>query len=149
MTRQVSSIILPDLTGRIEILGTEVETVADALEHTSMEFPVAYLEHKTIHILATEVVAAGVPGVLNCWVELSPVLTTLLGAYWGAIGGGGGAMPALSPVVEVGVGVNGRVHNILIPWTMNSPFARLVIQTPVPVATAFWLVQALVYGEAP
>lgn len=148
MTLQVPSIVLPDLTGRIQILGTETETISDALEHTSMEFPCAYLKHKTIHILATEVVAAGVPGALNCWVELSPVPSTASGAYWAAIGGGGGAMPAMVPVVEIGVGVNGRIHSILIPWTINSPWARLVVQTPVPLATALWLVQALLYGEA-
>ncbi|GAJ10816.1 unnamed protein product, partial [marine sediment metagenome] len=66
---QAPSIILP----RIIILGTEVETINDLVEHTSIEFPVEYLQEKMVHIIATEVVVAGVPGNLNCWVELSPL----------------------------------------------------------------------------
>jgi len=54
---QVPWIILP----RIIILGTEVETINDLVEHTSIEFPVEYLQEKEVHILATEVIVAGVP----------------------------------------------------------------------------------------
>lgn len=143
---QVPSIILP----RVWSLGTETETVADLLEHTSLEFDVSYLQEKTIQIVATEIVLAGVPGNLQMWVELSPVLTTASAAYWAAIGGGGGARPPLAPVVEVATGVNLTVHTLIIPWTIHSPYARLVVQTPVSAtpATSFWLVQALIEAKS-
>ena len=149
-------VILP----RVVILGTETETVADLVEHTSIEFPVEYLQEKEIHILATEVVMFGVPGNLQCWVELSPVPTAnnlmwpaplpVLGQYWAAIGGGGGAIAPTAPLVEVATGVMGTTHSILIPWAIHSAWARLVIQTPVSanVATAFWIVQAIFSGAS-
>lgn len=58
MTIQVPSIILP----RVWVLGTETETIADVEEHTSIEFPVEFLQEKTVHITATEV--ARVVGVI-------------------------------------------------------------------------------------
>lgn len=144
---QEYSIILPTVWE----LGTETELVADLLEHTSREVPVDSLQEKVVTIVATEVVVVGVPGALQCWIEVSPVPSTTSAAYWAAIGGGGGAMPPLAPVVEAAVGVNGRVHTIVIPWTQHSAFARLVIQTPVAAtpATAFWAVQALLSGKGP
>jgi len=149
---QVPWIILPTVV----VLGTEVETINDLVEHTSREFPVDYLQEKMVHIIATEVVVVpGVPGNLNCWIELSPVPSAnnlmwpaplpFNPASWGAIGGGGGALAPTAPVVEVAAGVNATVHNILIPWAIHSAWARLVIQTPVSATplTAFWLIQAL------
>ena len=139
-------------------LGTETEIVADLVEHTSIEFPVEYLQEKEIHILATEVVMFGVPGNLQCWVELSPVPTAnnlmwpaplpAVANYWAAIGGGGGAIVPIAPLVEVATGIMGTVHSILIPWAIHSGWARLVIQTPVAAApaTAFWIVQAIFSG---
>jgi hypothetical protein len=136
-------------------LGTEVETINDLVEHTSIEFPIEYLQEKMIHIIATEVVVAGVPGNLNCWVELSPLpsVNSLMWpaplpfnpASWGAIGGGGGILPPTVPVVEVATGVNAAVHNILIPWAIHSAWGRLVIQTPVSATplTAYWILQAI------
>jgi len=153
---QIPSWILP----RVVVLGTETETVADLVEHTSNEFPVEYLQEKMIHIVATEVVVAGVPGNLQCWVELSPFPTVnnlmnpaplpATAAYWAAIGGGGGAMVPVAPLVEAAIGVTGTVHSILIPWAIHSAWARLVIQTPVSanVATAFWIVQATFCGAS-
>jgi len=149
-------VILP----RLVVLGTETETVADLVEHTSIEFPVEYLQEKEIHILATEVVIVGVPGNLECWVELSPIPTVnnlmwpaplpALGTYWAAIGGGGGAIAPVAPLVEVPAGVTGTVHSILIPWAIHSAWARLVIQTPVSATpgTAFWIVQAIFSGAS-
>jgi len=140
-------------------LGNEVETVNDLVEHTSIEFPVANLQQKQIQIVATEVVVAGMPGALNCWVELSPWPSAnslywpaplpILAAYWGAIGGGGGALVPTAPLVEAGTGVTTTVHPILIPWLQHSAWARLVIQTPVSATplTAFWLVQAIFSGK--
>jgi hypothetical protein len=157
VTLQVPSIVLPTLAP----LGTETETVADLLEHTSLEFPVEYLQEKEIHIIATEVVVAGMPGALNCWVELSPVPSTnnlmwpaplpVSAAYWAAIGGGGGiSLPPTAPLIEAATGVTGTVHSILIPWTIHSAWARLCVQTPVAAApaTAFWLVQAIFSGAS-
>jgi len=148
---QVPWIILPTFV----ILGTEVETINDLVEHTSIEFPVEYLQEKEVHIIATEVVVAGVPGNLNCWVELSPLpsVNNLMWpaplpfnpASWGAIGGGGGALAPVAPVIEVATGVNATVHNILIPFAIHSAWARLVIQTPVSATplTAYWILQAV------
>ena len=150
-------VILP----RVVILGTERETVNDLVEHTSIEFPVEYLQEKEIHILAAEVAMfGGVPGNLQCWVELSPVPTAnnlmwpaplpAVATYWAAIGGGGGAIAPIAPLVEVAAGVTGTVHSILIPWAIHSAWARLVIQTPVVAtpATAFWIVQAIFSGAS-
>jgi len=151
---QASAIILPILAP----LGVEVETVDNLVEHTSIEFPVEYLQEKEVHIVATEVVAAGVPGNLQCWVELSPFpsVNNLMwpfplparATYWAAIGGGGGALAPVAPLVEVATGVNASVHSIMIPWAIHSPWARLVVQTPVAAtpATAYWIVQAIVSG---
>lgn len=153
---QVPSIILPVRAP----LFTETETVADLVEHTSLEFPVEYLQEKEIHIVATEVVVAGVPGNLQCWVELSPwpsanslywpVPLPATAVYWAAIGGGGGAIAPVAPLIEVATGVNATVHSILIPWPIHSVWARLVVQTPVAAAlpTAFWIVQAIFSGAS-
>jgi len=147
---QVPWIILPTIV----FLGTEVETINDLVEHTSREFPVDHLQEKEVQIIATEVVVAGVPGNLNCWIELSPLpsVNNLMWpaplpfnpATWGAIGGGGGALAPVAPVVEVATGVTATVHTILIPWAIHSAWARLVIQTPVSATplTAFWILQA-------
>ncbi len=148
---QVPWIILP----RVFVLPTDVETVNNLVEHTSIEFPVEYLQEKEIHILATEVILAGMPGALECWVELSPFPSAnslmwpaplpAIGTYWAAIGGGGGALAPVAPLVEVATGVPFTVHSILIPWAIHSVWARLVIQTPVAATplTAHWLVQAI------
>lgn len=142
---QVPSLVLP----RVWSLGTETEIIADLVEHTSLEFAVDHLRDKTVRLLATEVVAVGVPGNLLVWVELSPVLSTTSGLYWAAIGGGGGALAPLAPTVEVATGVNGTVHTILLPWGIHSAFARVVVQTPVAAAlpTAFWAVQVLIEAK--
>jgi len=153
---QAPSYILPTVV----VLGTETETINDLLEHTSIEFPVEYIQEKEIHIIATEVIVAGVPGNLQCWVELSPVpsINNLMwpaplpatAAYWAAIGGGGGAIVPTAPLIEVATGVTATVHSILIPWAIHSAWARLVVQTPVAATplTAFWIVQAIVSGAS-
>ena len=142
---QVPSIILPQQWE----MGTETETINDSAEHPSIDIPIEYLQEKTIHILATEVVVAGVPGNLWCWVELSPVSSSVSTSYWSAIGGGGGALAPVAPVIEAGTGVMGTVHTFTISWTVHSAYARLVVQTPSPVATAYWVVQALVSAKTP
>jgi len=146
---QAPWIILPTMV----FLGTETEDIVDAVEHTSREFPVDFLQEKMVHIIATEAIVAGVPGNLNCWIELSPIPSAnnlmwpaplpFNPAAWGAIGGGGGALPPTAPVIEVGTGVPNAIHNILIPWAIHSAWARLVVQTPIPNPTAAWTLQAV------
>lgn len=143
MPIQVPSIVLPTAW----VLGTETETIDDTDEHTSIDIMVNALQEKVIYITAVEVVVAGVPGNLWCWVELSPYDSDTSTAYWAAIGGGGGALAPLAPTIEVATGVNGTVHSLILPWTAHSPWARVVIQTPVSVATAAWAVQCLIGGK--
>lgn len=155
LTLQRQSVILPLL----HPTNAELETIDDTDEHTSIEFPTEYLQEKTVHIVATEVLAAGVPGPLWAWIELSPypsanslywpIPLATSTAYWAAIGGGGGALLPLVPRIEVGTGVNLTVHTFTIPWTISSPFARIVLQTPVNVATAWWSVQVMLSGKTP
>ena len=142
---QIPSIILP----RLAPSSAEVETINDLLEHTSIEIDVQYFQEKQIHIVVTEVITAGVPGNLQCWIELSPFPSTVYAGYWAAIGGGGGALDPTAPLVEVATGVTGTVHSILIPWTAHSAWARLIIQTPVSATplTAFWILQAIFSGK--
>lgn len=149
---QVESIILPTRVSTLgaQALGTEVENINDLLEHTSIEFLTRDLEYKTITILVTEsIVGAGVPGNLWCWVELSPVPSTVSALYWGAIGGGGGAQPPIAPTIEAAVGVHLTQHTIVLTWTDHSPYARLVMQTPVAAGLpgAIWVVQASFMGR--
>lgn len=94
------------------------------------------------------------PGNLECWVELSPYPSTMTTAYWAAIGGGGGALAPVAPLVEVsGLGGSAGIlmHPILLPWAIHSPYARVVVQTPVAAAlpNAYWLVQALISAKTP
>ncbi len=140
---QPSGLILPT------IYQTELETesVADALEHTSIEVDVRHLKDKSIQIVAIEIVAAGVPGPLWMWVELSSFPSTLSTAFWGAIGGGGGSLVPLDPRIGIGTGVHLTVHPFILPWSIHSDYVRLVVQTPVPAAAASWLVQARLAGK--
>lgn len=154
ITIQVPSIVLP----QVWTLGTETENIDDLVTHPSIDIPVEYLQEKIIHITAIEAVVAGVPGNLLCWIEVSPVASTTSTAYWSAIGGGGGPLdPAtglpyiapVAPLIEVALGVNETIHTMILPWAIHSPWARVVIQTPVAAALpgAFWVVQCLVSGK--
>lgn len=158
---QIGSLILPTFWET----GAETETIDDLVEHTSLEVYVEYLQEKQIHILATEVaeVPAAVPGDLWCWVELSPFPSVNSGmwaaplpasaVYWAAIGGGGGALAPVAPLIEVS-GLAGAagilVHTMLLPWAIHSAFARLVVQTPVAadLPNAYWEVQCLISAKS-
>lgn len=142
---QIPSIILPS----VWTLGTETELMNNIVEHTSIEFGVSSLQEKQINMFAQEVVAAGVPGNLWWWIELSPVLSTNSGSYWTAIGGGGGALAPLSPNIIVAGGVDGRIHTELMAWTIHSAYARIVVQVPVAATplTDHWAVQVQVSGK--
>ena len=156
---QVPTLILPttwaDGTGTL----ASTETVADAVTHISIDLHTQYFQEKLVQIYALEVVGAAVaPGPLWAWIELSPYprahdsniwpypLPTSA-ATWGAIGGGGGALPPTAPTIEVGTAVNLTGHNILLPWTIDSNWARLVVQTPAIIATAWWVMQVYFSGK--
>ena len=165
-TFQIPSIILPDISAQRSWTGLERETIDDLVEHTSTEFPVESLQEKEIQIVAIETALApgAIPGNLWCWVEVStmpsannnywesPLPTSAL--YWAAIGGGGGALPAIAPVIEVS-GLGGApgvlFHPIILPWSIHSFWARLVVQTPVAAALplATWEIQCMFTAKTP
>lgn len=153
---QIPSLVLP----QVWVTGAETELINDLVTHPSVDVDVEYLQEKIIHIMATEVVVAGVPGNLWCWVEVSPYPFTTTDVYFTAIGGGGGPidpatlLPYIAPVapaIEVALGVNNTVHTIILPWAIHSAYARVVVQTPVAAALpgAFWAVQCLVSAKNP
>ena len=147
---QIPVIILPVMAP----FGTETELVADALTHVSLE-PVAEdggsilarLHEKTVFVFAQEIVVAGIPGGLQIWVEESPYPSIVSAAFWGAIGGGGGAFPPIAPNILAGTGVNLAIHTLPIHWNTHSPYIRVVVQTPVPAAAAAWAVQLIFCGK--
>lgn len=147
---QIPTIILPNVP---IITGAEQETVADLVLHQSLELYInesfGHLSDKIIFVAATEIVIVGVPGPLWASVELSPYPSIVSAAYWAAIGGGGGALPPIAPHIEAPTGVNLTTHTFMLPWNIHSPYARLVLQTPVAAtpATAFWTVQAMIAGK--
>jgi len=146
MSVQIPIIILPTVAPT----GTEVEIVADAVTHVSLEPAnnnglsiLEYCYEKTAFIFAQEVVVAGVPGPLNIWVEESAYPSAVSPLFWSAIGGGGGAFAPIAFDTIVGVGVNDAVHGLPIHWNSYAPFIRVVVQTPFPAAAAFWAVQVI------
>ena len=147
---QIPVIILPTVSP----LGTETELVNDAVTHVSLELQaddtgsiIQSLYEKTVFVLAQEIVIAGAPGNLQIWIEESPYPTLVTPTYWGALGGGGGALPPVAFDVIAGTGVNGIVHTLLIHWNSYSPYARIVVQTPVPAAAAAWAIQIMFAGQ--
>lgn len=154
--RQIPSIILP----QVWVNGTETELINDLVTHPGVDMPVDFLMDKSVHITATEVVVAGMPGNLLCWIEVSPVPFATSDLYYVAIGGGGGPIdpatllpyiPPVAPAAIAALGVNGTVHTLVLPWQIHSPYARLVVQTPVAAALpgAFWAVQAIFDAKTP
>ena len=144
-TIQIPSIILP----QVWEFGNETENINDIITHLSIDIPVRYLQEKIVHITAIEDIAAGVPGNLWFWVELSPVPSTTSAAYWAAIGGGGGALAPVAPTIIVPAVVDGTTHTEVIAWNMHSANARIVVQMPVAAVplTAFWQVQVIFSGK--
>jgi len=142
---QIPSLILPT----VWLTGAETETIGDLLEHTSLEVDTTRLQEKIVYILATEIVAAGVPGNLWYWVEQSPYLSTSTSAYWTAIGGGGGALTPVDPAIEVATGTLYTVHTMSLAWTIHSPYIRVVVRTPIAATptTDYWMLQVLVAGK--
>ena len=144
-TIQIPSIILPQVWS----IGTERETIGDLVTHVSIDIPVEYLQDKMVQVMALEFVTVGAPGNLQAWIEVSPVPSSTSTLYWAAIGGGGGLLPPVVPTVIVGVGMI-MVHSFFMAWDVHSPYARLVVQTPVNAGLAtgdLWLVQAVLSGK--
>ena len=138
---QIPSLVLPAGTWTF---GTETELLTDLVVHQGITADVRYLQEKMVHVIATEIVAVGAPGNLLCWIEISSN-----GVTWGAIGGGGGVLPAIVPIVEVGIGVNLTIHEILLPWAIHSVYCRIVAQCPVNAGLPgdFWAVQGWLEGK--
>lgn len=112
---QIPTIILP----QVAPTGTEVETIADALTHVSIGFPLDALQEKVAYVYAT---AVGGPAPLNVWVELAPSDVAAAYVLLGA------------PTVLAVTG------SAIIPWTTHSSFARLVAQCPAWAAGS-WVLQ--------
>jgi hypothetical protein len=162
---QTPSLILP--TSYAAGTGTlaSTETIADALEHTSIEVNVTHLQEKSIHVMATEIALApaAIPDPLIIWVEVSPYPTAnaliwpsplpTSANFWAAIGGGGGALPPVAPLpVVTGLGGAAGVlaHGVILPWNITHPWCRVVVQTPAPLAgppNAYWIVQVILSGK--
>lgn len=158
LRHQAPSLILPTAyaagTGEL----TDTELIADGAVHTSAEIETKYLEEIVVHILAVEIVFAGVPGNLDVWIEMSPYPTAnstrwpapypASAMYWAARGGGGGFLPPVAPEITIaGTGVNLTPHGGYFPCPDYTYFARVCCQTLAPVATAFWTVQILISGR--
>lgn len=142
---QTSSIILPIVAP----LGTETETVNDALEHTSLDIDSSpQLQEKVVQIWATEVWSISTSGPLWVWVELSPYPSSVSTSYFSAIGGGGGAVAPMTPKIIVARGTSGTVQTHFLAWTVHSACARVVVQAPADVdANDYWTVQIIVEGK--
>lgn len=150
----ISWIILP----QVWVTGLETENLQDLVTHPSIDVDVEYLQEKIVHIRAIEFITAGMPGALWCWIETSPVPFTTTDVYHAAIGGGGGPinpatlLPYINPVVPaiiVPTGAVGTIHTLSLPWAIHSPYARVVLWTPVaaiPLAD-FWMCQAMVTAK--
>jgi len=120
---QYPTIILP----QVAPLGTEVETITDALQHVSLAFDVSFLQEKTVYVYAT---AIGGAAALNIWVELAP--SNVPAAY----------VPLAAPTVLVATG------NAILAWTTHSRYARVIAQCPGWVGGA-WAVQAAFEAKTP
>lgn len=141
MLVQVPTILLPTSAPS----GTETEIIADANRHVSLEPSadsaysiVRHLYEKTVFIYAQEIVVAGVPGNLQVAIEISPYPSYVTTSFWTQLG---------AAVNIVGAGVNGQVHTLAVPWNTYSPFIRIVLQTPIPAAAAYWACQAILTGQ--
>ncbi len=146
MIQQIPTPALP----AVIITGLEMEVVDDLVTHVSPDFYTEWLQEKAIHIMAVEIIlGAAVPGPLQYWVEVSPFPSSISTAYFAAILGGGGALPPAAPFIEAALGVPGTIHTMIYPWVIHSPYARLVVQTPIAAGLpiAFWWVQAWMSGK--
>lgn len=145
---QTPSIILPTWHPN----NNEHEDILDLLEHTSSEVFIADIHEKIVHIVAVENIAVGALGNLQVWVELSPVPSTTSAAYWAAIGGGGGAIAPVAPLVIVATNVLGTTHGEFMAWVAHSHYCRVVVQCPVNAGLAnpdYWQVQIVLSGKTP
>ena len=115
---QFPTIVLP----QVAPLGTEVETIANAVVRTSLSFPVDSLQEKTVYVYATNPLGMAAP--LQIWVELAPA--NVAAAY----------VALAAPTILVVTGT------AIIPWTTHSSFARVQAQCPAWVAGS-WILQVV------
>lgn len=152
-------LILPATYGAGTATMEDTETVLDSVTHVSTEYQTVLATEKVVTVMAIEVVNVAAPGDLWCWIELSPLPSANRNDWvspnptsslmWGAIGGGGGALTPSNPTIITATGVNNTVHNIILPWTVHSQFARLVVQQPtIAGATDGWAVQGWFSGRS-
>jgi hypothetical protein len=118
---QSGTIVLPQS-------GVGLEYITDALVHYSIPLLTYGLGEKTIDFVAA---APPVPGATNLlvWLEVSSYSAT------------GGFALVGSPIVIVN-NPPGSFRYRAIAWTMESRWARLAVQYPIPVAGLPWVVQA-------
>jgi len=121
--RQIPTVVLP----QIAPLGTELEVVADAVEHVSVSFPVDSLQEKTVQIYAVLAVAAAP---LSVWIEVAPADVAAAYVILGA--------PAVLAVTG----------DAVLQWTTHSSFARVVVQCPAW-AAGMWVCQVTMEGKGP
>jgi len=120
---QIPDLILP-VTGVVEM-------VNDAVVHYSKEIPLWAIQEKSVQVYG--IIAFGVPGPLNCWIEIAPY-PLALGAFYTILG---------VPVALVATG------SVPILWAAHSEYARLAVQAPGGGAAAFWTVFATFSGKGP
>ena len=121
---QFPTIVLP----QVAPLGTEVETIADAVVHTSLSFPVDSLQEKTVYVYATNPLGMAAP--LQVWVELAPA--DVAAAY----------APLAAPTILVVTGT------AILQWTTHSSFARIRAQCPAW-AVGGWALQCAFEAKTP
>lgn len=118
MPIQVATIVLPTVAP----LGTEVEAIADTLEHVSLSFPTGHLQEKVVYVYATN--PAGLAAPLQVWIEIASV--NVAAAY---------VLLGIPTVLVV-------TSDTVLQWTTHSAFVRVVAQSPLWVAGA-WALQVL------
>lgn len=119
---QVPTVVLPHFAPE----GTEVEVIADAVEHVSLTFPVDKIQEKVVQVYTTN--PAGLAAPLQLWIELAPFDTAA--AY----------VQLAGPTILVATG------DTILQWTTHSSFVRVVAQCPAWAAGA-WAIQVVFEGK--
>lgn len=158
---QTPSMPLPNYNWTVWTAG---ESLIDNNVHYSRQWRNDHYTDVTLMIKCQEIVAAGIPGALQLWIELSPFPTTVradwpLDAFtsfftWAPIGGGAPIAPGadnipLSPTVVVPSAVNANYQNVNISYTTHQSFARLCAwdSAGATVATDYWWLQVFLTAK--
>ena len=139
------AIVLPTAASLTGVrIGTEVETVNDAVAHYSDPVVVQDVQEKKFQVYATEIVNVASPGNLQVWVELAPYAypARLIGITtpmtWTQLA---------APAIIVATGVNLTPHSVILPWTTHSFYARVGVLALGASAADFFMVQAYIEGK--